>query len=165
MIGLEDDYYQADVVGAAGESGAPSACAEHPIPEPSSWLVTASSQQENNGPARVADGSSARWSSGKPQSEADWLEVDFKKSVSLRTINLQQGANTNDYPRSYAVRLSNQSADRDGPVLASGVGTAGVSTLIALSKAATGRYLSIQQLGTSLSWWSVAELEVSCSDD
>jgi beta-glucosidase len=168
VIGLEDDYYQADVVGTGGEAGASGTsgtCEDHPIPSPSSWKVTASHQQENNGPSHVIDGTSARWSSGKPQSGNEWLEVDFGRPVSLRTINLQQGENTNDYPRGYAVRVSDESADVESPVLAMGVGTVGVSTPIVLAKPATGRYLSIRQLGTSLSWWSVAELEVSCFED
>jgi hypothetical protein len=41
---------------------------------------------------------------------------------------------------------------------------AGVSTAMALPKLASGRYLLILQVGASLSWWSIVELEASCVD-
>jgi len=51
-----------------------------------------------------------------------------------------------------------------GTVRASGTGTSGVTTTITLTAITPGRYLLIKQLGSSLSWWSVAELEMNCSD-
>jgi hypothetical protein len=33
-----------------------------------------------------------------------------------------------------------------------------------LPSLASGRYLLIKQLGTSLSWWSVQEVEISCAE-
>jgi len=94
------------------------------------------------------------------------LQIDFGAVVNMRRINLQQGTDSaNDYPRSYAVYVSNSALDSSGPLRASGTGTSGVTTTILLSSIASGRYLYIKQLGTSLSWWSVAELEVTCSDN
>jgi hypothetical protein len=39
-----------------------------------------------------------------------------------------------------------------------------VTTTIVLPGTFAGRYLLVKQLGSSLSWWSVEEIEVSCFD-
>jgi hypothetical protein len=73
-------------------------------------------------------------------------------------------ADSNDYPRMYSLCVSDISVDLNCTALASGVGDSGVTTTIQLSKPFAGRYLLIKQLGTSLSWWSVEEIEVVCFD-
>jgi hypothetical protein len=80
---------------------------------------------------------------------------------------LQQGlgADANDYPRSYAAIVSNSTKDLTAAVRATGVGTNAASTTITLPTVFSGRYLLIKQLSTSLSWWSVEEVEVSCFDN
>ena len=107
-----------------------------------------------------------RWSTGKPQAGNEWLQIDFGRSSYVRRINLQQGngMDSNDYPRMYSVYVSDIENDLNGDVLASGVGSAGVTTTIELSKPFLGRYLLIRQLGSSISWWSVDEIEVVCFD-
>jgi hypothetical protein len=140
-------------------------CSDHPISPTSSWVASASHHQSTSPVTNLTDGTTARWSTGKPQAGDEWLQMDFGATVNLRTINLQQGpTDGNDYPRSYAVIVSNTALDMNGIVRASGVGTAGVTTTIVLPNVTSGRYLLIKQLGTSLSWWSVEELEASCSD-
>ena len=189
VLGLQDDYYivsDVDLGGASSTGGGGSAgtggesamggeagalnearCADHPISPRSAWAPTASSSYASDPVTNVIDNTSARWSTGKPQSGNEWLQIDFGATVNLRTINLQQGnaSDSNDYPRSYSVYVSDVDRDMTGSALATGVGTHGVSTGITLSKIASGRYLLIRQLGTSLSWWSVQELEVSCAED
>ncbi len=187
VIGLSDDYYvvPADAgsagsglggstgtggdLASAGQAGAVSEplCADHPITQKSTWIPTGSSAQDISPVSNTTDNSPARWSTGKPQSGNEWLRVDFGATVSLRTLNLQQSSNSdsNDYPRMYAVYLSDTDQDTTASPYATGVGTNGVSTGIELPKVVTGRYLLIKQLGASLSWWSVDELEVSCTDD
>jgi hypothetical protein len=64
----------------------------------------------------------------------------------------------------YAVVVSDKTKNLTGTVLTNGVGTSGVTTTIVLPEVAVGRYLLIKQLDTSLSWWSVEEIEVSCYD-
>jgi hypothetical protein len=154
--------------GVAGGGGGVSVvmCADHPLNAKSGWIATASSQSSTpkNPPSALVDNMTARWSSGKPQSGDEWIQVDFGATVNLRSVNLQQGADTNDYPRSYAVIVSDTKNDLTGVVRASGVGTSGVTTTILLPKVFSGRYLLLKQLGSSLSWWSVAEVEVSCVD-
>jgi hypothetical protein len=113
----------------------------------------------------MLDGKTTRWTSGKAQTGDEWIQIDFGKSVSVTNVNLQQGnVDTNDYPRGYAVIVSDTSKDSNATPRASGMGKTGASTAIALSKIATGRYLLVKQTGSSLSWWSMNEIEVSCSD-
>ena len=141
-------------------------CAEHPLTAVSSWVPSASSEHTMEPPAGLTDKSPKRWSSGKPQSGDEWVQIDFGAQVSIRNVNLQQGTvNSNDYPRQYSVRVSDKSEDLSGPACVTGVGKSGVSTSIDLPSVFTGRYLLIRQLGASLSWWSAEEVEVSCFDD
>ena len=100
----------------------------------------------------------------KAQSGDEWLQVDFGATVTFNHVNLQQGDYTNDYPRTYSVIASNTAKDLSGSVVATGSGKTGTSTAILLPKLASGRYLLLEQSGTSLSWWSVEEVEVSCAD-
>jgi hypothetical protein len=132
----------------------------------STWVPSVSSHSSDSAASNLTDNSATRWTSGKPQAGDEWLQIDFGAVVNLRRINLQQGTDSaNDYPRSYAVYVSNSALDSSGPVRASGTGTSGVTTTILLSSVASGRYLYLKQLGTSLSWWSIEELEVTCLDN
>ena len=148
----------------AGAGGIPDGpgC-EYPFTPQKTWVPSASSSNGNNPSSAVIDNSAARWSTTKPQAGDEWLQIDFGAPVSLRRINMQQGTmNANDYPRKYAVVVSDVSKNLTGQTCAMGVGTAGVTTTIELPEATTGRYVLIKQLGSSLSWWSVEEIEFSC---
>lgn len=166
--GTADSGGDADAGSMAGTGAVPDGpiCRERPITAKSTWVATASSQASQNPASNLIDNSAYRWSTGKPQSGNEWLQIDFGQSVYLRRINLQQGANmdSNDYPRMYSVYVSDIANDLHGDALASGVGSAGVTTTIELAKPSLGRYLLITQLGSSVSWWSVDELEASCFD-
>ena len=168
-LGIAGNAGNAGSMSTAGSGGsiATPLCADHPITAKATWVASASHQSTTpkNLPSALTDNTTARWSSGKPQSGDEWLQVDFGATVNLRGINLQQGSDTNDYPRSYAVYVSDTNGDLSGIVRASGVGTSGVTTTILLPKIFSGQYLLIKQLGSSLSWWSVAEIEVSCVDN
>lgn len=152
--------------GTGGSGGGPSipACADHPLTARSGWIASASHPTSGDLPANLLDGKITRWSTGKAQSGDEWLQLDFGAAVTINHVNLQQGDDTNDYPRTYSVIVSNTAKDLNGAVRTSGSGKSGVSTAILLPALATGRYLLIKQTASSLSWWSAEELEVSCSD-
>jgi len=159
------DMHSADAGEDSGGAPDQALCAEHPLTPVSTWVPSASSEHMMETPAALTDSSPKRWSSGKPQSGDEWVQIDFGKPVGVRRINLQQGTlNSNDYPRQFAVRVSDTKDDFTSPACVSGVGTSGVTTTIELPRVYTGRYLLIRQLGASLSWWSAEELEVSCYD-
>ena len=153
--------------GSAGGAVVVPSCSDHPITAKSNWVPLASHQAPSvSSPyTNLIDGTMARWATGKAQSGDEWLQIDFGATVNIRGINLQQGTYANDYPRSYTVVVSNTDKDLNGTVRASGVGTSGVTTTITMPKFYSGRYLLIKQLGSSLSWWSVVEIEASCSDN
>lgn len=151
--------------GAGGGSPAPT-CSAHPLTPRSSWQASASHDNLGAAPAsNMLDNKTTRWTTGKAQAGDEWLELDFGASVSLNHVNLQQAeANANDYPRQYEVRVSDTSPDPSSSAVVSGSGANGVSTAITLPAVKTGQFLVIRQLGASLSWWSVVEIEVSCVD-
>lgn len=176
VIGLDDDYYPApELIGRGGSSaeggqaGAPArpTCADHPITPHSRWKVSASHEDTKYGSlvGRAIDEKTTRWSTGKPQSGDEWLQLDFGETVAVRRLILQQGGNENDFPRGYAVHVSDTSEDTSGPRVMMGVGVSAVSTPILLPEVELGRYVLIQQLGTAVSWWSVVEIEASCTDE
>jgi hypothetical protein len=161
MLGVAGDAQAGD-----GAGGAPTEprCADLPISKRSSWKAYASHAAADAPVANLVDGTVSRWTTAKAQTGNEWFKVDFGREVTLSQVNLQQGQNSNDYPRSYRVYVSSAEIVDNTPVLASGSGQSGVSTTVKLAKLATGRYLMVKQVGTSLSWWSAEELEVSCVD-
>jgi hypothetical protein len=154
--------------GSAGTGGGTNVpkCSDHPLGARSGWTATAShSDTKNSGvPANLLDNAITRWSTGKAQSGDEWLQLDFGASVTINHVNLQQGDDVNDYPRTYTVIVSDTPKNLAGASRLTGSGKSGVSTAILLPALATGRYLLIKQTGSSLSWWSAEEIEVSCSD-
>ncbi|HVJ17458.1 MAG TPA: discoidin domain-containing protein [Polyangiaceae bacterium] len=154
--------------GGAGGNGSEQQplCSDHPLTARASWVPTASHDNAGKSLAsNLIDNTTTRWTTGKPQSGDEWLQIDFTTTVSLTQINLQQSDTYgNDYPRTFNVIVSDTPGDVSGTVRASGSGQAGVTTTITLPGLTTGRYLLIKQLGSSLSWWSALEIEVSCVD-
>jgi hypothetical protein len=154
--------------GSAGSDGGEiePRCGDHPLTARASWIPSASHDNSGTSPAsNLIDNATTRWTTGKAQSSGEWLQIDFTTTVNLTQINLQQSETYgNDYPRTYNVIVSDTANDTDGTVIASGSGQAGVSTVITLPALATGQYLLLKQLGSSLSWWSAVEIEVSCVD-
>lgn len=152
--------------GDAGAAGSPGLCELYPIPPRTAWIPSASSHGPNDSAAGLTDNMPTRWSSGKPQSGDEWLQIDFGETVAIRSINLQQGDEPTDYPRLYSVTISDTKNDLSGPAVFNGMGAEGVSTTTVLSQPHAGRYLLIKQLGSAaVSWWSVDEIEVGCVDD
>jgi hypothetical protein len=167
----------AGTAGAAGSggSGNAAACALHAVPAKAKWVATASISSVGNGteadplynpPSHVADGSPIeRWSTGKPQDGSEWLQIDFGALTTVTKVTLQlggNGANMNDYPRSYAIKLSNTSLDVVSTAQAIGNGMLNTD-VVATFAPATGRYLLVQQTGSGDKWWTVAEVLVDCN--
>lgn len=150
-------------------------CEDRPIPPKSEWQVAASSSslgsgQENdplyNPPGHVVDGSlEERWASGLPQeSEGQWFHVDFGREVVVSEVTLQQGQSLKDFPRGYAISISDRHTDFDARARALGHGAPVSEQVIPLGEKAVGRYLMIRQTGTADTWWSIAELHVACHE-
>jgi hypothetical protein len=151
--------------GSGGKASGP-LCSDHPLTGRATWVPTAShSGVGKDLVTYLTDNKITRWSTNRAQMGDEWLQIDFGATVTLTHVNLQQAQeNMNDYPRQYAVIVSDEPNNLTGTVRLNGAGVAGVATAMALPVLASGRYLLIRQLGASLSWWSVVELEVSCVD-
>jgi hypothetical protein len=168
--------------GSAGKGGSGGvapvvSCAEHPIPLKTTWMAQASSSSFGDGteadglynpPAHMIDAKyTERWASGKSQSGDEWIEIDFGLVVTLTDLTLNVNNDTGDYPRAYAVRISNKPLDFAAPIKASGAGAPG-NTIVHFAVPLTGRYLNVRQTGVNdvgvTAWWTIAEALVGCTD-
>jgi hypothetical protein len=117
-----------------------------------------------NPPSHMLDGSyTERWSSGQAQSGNEWIQLDFGVVSTITEMTLNPGNDAGDYPRSYAVRVSNKANDFAAAIKVSGVGMPG-STFIRFSAPVVGRYVTVRQTGIEGPWWTVAEWLVGCTD-
>ena len=166
--------------GGSGGSAAVAKCADHPITLKSTWVPTAFMSSLGNGmesdglynpPSHMTDGLiGERWSSKQSQTGVnEWIQIDFGAPVSITQLTLQVTAgDAGDYPRGYAVRLSDVAAGAlTAAVRASGAGVPG-STVINWPAPITGQFLAVNQTGVDVapdtSWWTIAEVLVSCTD-
>lgn len=163
--------------GDAPETGGrgPLHCDDRPIPPKSEWKVSASNSSKGslreedplfNPPEHAVDGSlSERWSIGLKQEAVDqWFHIDFGREVAVSELTLQQGVDLDDYPRGYAISMSNRHTDFDAQACIEGKGSPVSESVIPLGAMAVGRYLLIKQTGTGERWWSIAELDVACHE-
>ncbi len=70
---------------------------------------------------------------------------------------LDAGSSTNDYPRGYAVYVSNDGQNW-GSAIANSSGSSAVTTITFPTQSA--RYIKIVQTGSTGWWWSIAEFNV-----
>lgn len=163
--------------GSGGQGGLPHddrnpLCMMLPITPKATWIASASTYSIGTGvesdplynpPEHVADGSlDERWASGAPQTNGQWLQIDFGETIAVSHVILEQGTSMDDFPRSYRLSLSEDSEDFGALMLAAGEGASETQTVIPLAHTSIGRYLLIRQTGDAPKWWSVAELLVAC---
>jgi hypothetical protein len=120
------------------------------------WTMTASHNNERT--ALALDGDlSTKWDSG-PQNGAEWIILDMKAAQAFNTILLDQN-DGGDYPREYAVYVSDDASNFGEPVV-SGTGTDKI-TRIDLAVDQTARYIKIAQTANAYGiYWSINELDV-----
>lgn len=118
------------------------------------WIVSASASGE--APANAVDGQAGtRWTSGAVQQPGQWFQIDLGASRTVKQLDLD--ANSNDWPRAWEVRLSDDGTTWSDPV-ASGTGKDAYLS-IPLGKR-TARFIRVVQTGSADAWWSVAEAKV-----
>jgi len=105
------------------------------------------------------DGNPAtRWSSGGAQQGGEWFRIDMGKTLTISGLTLDTRGSANDYPRGYAVYISNNSRSQ-GTLVAKGKGT-NWKTEIKFRPIA-GRYIRILQTGkVSGLHWSIHQLTI-----
>ncbi|SFB89294.1 glucosylceramidase [Nocardioides terrae] len=125
-----------------------------PVPLDSA-TATATSDAAEAGLAVDADGST-RWSSGAAQSPGQSITVDLGRRTLFRRVAIDAGDNLGDYPRGWAVAVSDDGVTwRD---VASGAGTG--QLVDADVHPTRARFVRVTQTGSSGSWWSVADLRL-----
>jgi hypothetical protein len=118
------------------------------------WVASASSTESGGSAANALDGNlNTRWSTGAHQTAGQWFQVDLGRAQTFQKLVLDTTNSPNDYPRGYAVYVSNNGTDWSSlsPV-ATGAGGGPVTT-ITLSAAVTARYVRIVQTGSDPNWW------------
>jgi hypothetical protein len=120
------------------------------------WVASASLSSSNA--ALGIDGKlSTRWTTNTPQVSGQTYQVDMLSSQEFNQITLNSDGASSDYPRGYAVYVSNNPNSWGSPV-ATGVGSA--SPVSISFPAQTARYLQIVQTGAASNWWSISEINV-----
>ena len=145
--------------GSGGQGGLPNddrnpLCMMLPITPKATWIASASTYSIGT--------LEERWASGAPQTNGQWLQIDFGETIAVSHVILEQGTSMEDFPRSYRLSLSEESEDFGALMLAAGEGVSETQTVIPLAHTSIGRYLLIRQTGDAPKWWSVAELLVAC---
>lgn len=126
------------------------------------WSVTSSHPDDV---ANLTDGNPAtRWTTGSPQSGGEWVQVDLGARLTFNNVVLDTAKNTSsetDYPRELSIAVSDDGST--WTTVATATGTFKATTVN--FPASRGRYLRVTQHGTSGSWWSIGELDVSLNND
>jgi len=120
----------------------------------------AASASHNSGEAaQVLDGNAAtRWSTGELQHPGHWFQLTFSEPTGLTALVLNAAGSPEDYPRGYAVYVSDDGEDWGDPI-ATGAGSQGV-TRIEFSPV-TASAIRIEQTGTAdANYWSIHTLEI-----
>ncbi|MFF2908378.1 discoidin domain-containing protein [Paenibacillus sp. NPDC057934] len=129
-----------------------------PLEDRSQWKITASSSNGTEVTANLVDGSnSTRWSTGKKQTNGQWLSVDLGQKQTFNTLLLNSGHSNSDYARGYQIYVSNDGVNWGQPV-ANRKGTEGYQRITLPEQ--TARYIKILQTGQTSNWWSIADLEI-----
>jgi glucosylceramidase len=105
----------------------------------------------------IDDNPGTRWSTGWAQAPGHWFTIDLGSRQEVTTIVADAGGSTGDYPRGYAVYVTDN-PDAWGSPVVSGTGTGQVAT-IALPPVA-GRYVRLVLTGSTGNWWSIHEIHL-----
>ena len=122
------------------------------------WVVTGTPTGGTDVAANAIDGTaSTRWRTGVAQANGQSFQVDLGTAQTFNQLTLDAGSSVDEFPRGYAVSVSNDGVNWGTPV-ATGTGTTPLVTINFLTQ--TARHFRIVQTGTSTNFWSVHELNV-----
>jgi len=130
-----------------------------PLPlEQSGWSASASSTEPGGSPANAIDWDAAtRWSSGAPQSNGQWFQVNLGKKETFEQLIFETGSgSTWDYARAFDVQVSNDGANWTTVATKQGFG----HKIVVSFAPVHAQYVRIVQTGSAPEWWSIAELHL-----
>lgn len=119
------------------------------------WTFTAS----NNAATAAAIDSSltSRWTTQQTQRPGQFFQIDLGSVRTFDRVVLNTNYNPQDFPRTYAVTLSDDGASWRGPV-ASGAGSPITDIVLGTQNA---RFIRIDQSGSDAThWWSIEDLTI-----
>lgn len=124
-----------------------------------SWTATASSVAPGSTPDQAFDGDLlTRFSTGAAQTAGMVFQLDLGVRQEVNRVELDVVKELFDFPRSYALYVSNEPPTFDQPV-ATGTGTSPRTTIE--FDPVTARYLRIVQTGSAPDrWWSIYDMNV-----
>ena len=153
-------------LGMAGAGGAPPvglAC------DGAGWLASAliSGPGTVDPPANAIDRgtnmNNTRFSTGRPMTVGDWIQVDFGQTLPLDSLSIRWAAS--DFAATFDVRLSDTPLNHTATANVTGaVGVMGTQT-VDIPGGVSGRYLlvTLTSTGGSTHWWSIQDIAVACT--
>ena len=122
------------------------------------WIASASVSNGGEPPANALDGNGGtRWSTGQPQTNGQWFQVDLNSPQTFSQIEMDSGASAGDYAHGYQVYVSNDGTNWGSPLVSAAGSSQGVSVTLANQ---TARYIRVMQTGSATQWWSLHEFNV-----
>ena len=122
------------------------------------WAATASVSNSGQPPSNTLDGDSkTRWSTGQPQANGQWFQVDLGSPQTFYQIEMDSGISAGDYAHGYQVYVSNDGTNWGAPVA---IGSGSSQTVSVIFAKQTARYIRVVQTGSSGQWWSLHEFNV-----
>jgi hypothetical protein len=111
----------------------------------------------------AVDGNPAtRWSTGTPQSSGEYYRIDFTGYVLLRQVVLDNTGSPGDHPRGYLDDSSNDGVDFSNVIAGGALADAAPPLVVVDFSAQAVRFLRIELLTSSGSWWSIHEVHTIC---
>ncbi|GEM_PF-1181883 len=125
----------------------------------SQWTLSRSGNQSLNNMNLAIDGNlNSRWTTNVAQSSGLDFIIDFSQQEPFNRILLESPNSSDDYPRGYIVRGSNDGSNYTDIISGSG---SGATLDINLANIETYRYLQIElTASTNFNWWSIEEINV-----
>ena len=103
------------------------------------------------------DDATTRWTPGAAQAPGQSLQVDLGRVQRVRRVVLDTGADTGDFPRSYALLTSTDGTHWSGGAPGRRRRAAGPRST---SRRPAARFVQVVQTATAPQWWSVAEVRI-----
>lgn len=124
------------------------------------WTASAYKTNGADDAGNAIDGVfSTRWANGEAQmSSGQWFQIDMNTARTFSAININSDLSTGDYPRGYAIRVSNDGINW-GSSIANGILWSSDITVTFSPQQA--RYIRIYQTGSASDhYWSIHELNI-----
>ena len=123
------------------------------------WTTSTS----NGSGASMLDGDiETRWGTGRAMQKGDWIAVDMARPQRFDTILMNHGKSSGDFPKKYAVYVSDDGKNWSAPVV-TGEGHQYV-TIVRFPEELTARHVKIvltEPRDQASLWWSVVEIDAA----